>query len=161
MIWKGGARERAYDVLLFRRNKRTSEQSGLCSDVVPVVGLEPTRCRHRRILNPLRLPFHHTGLAFLLYHNLFRISSKSFLRRFAGRPESWTRAPAFFGAGAAQYGSQSFFQTAPPGTSVISIPCAFSSSRMRSASAKFLAFFAWPRARTSWSMAGSPSPVTV
>ena len=29
--------------------------------MVPVVGLEPTRCRHRRILNPLRLPFHHTG----------------------------------------------------------------------------------------------------
>ena len=29
--------------------------------LVPVVGLEPTRCRHRRILNPLRLPFHHTG----------------------------------------------------------------------------------------------------
>ena len=32
-IRKGGARERADDVLLFRRNKRTSEQSGLCSDV--------------------------------------------------------------------------------------------------------------------------------
>ena len=30
--------------------------------LVPVVGLEPTRCRHRRILNPLRLPFHHTGV---------------------------------------------------------------------------------------------------
>ena len=29
--------------------------------VVPVVGLEPTRSRPRRILNPLRLPFHHTG----------------------------------------------------------------------------------------------------
>ena len=24
--------------------------------MVPVVGLEPTRCHHRRILNPLRLP---------------------------------------------------------------------------------------------------------
>ena len=33
VIWKGGARERADDVLSFRRNKRTSEQSGLCSDV--------------------------------------------------------------------------------------------------------------------------------
>ncbi len=31
------------------------------SRLVPVVGLEPTRCHHRRILNPLRLPFHHTG----------------------------------------------------------------------------------------------------
>ncbi len=32
------------------------------SDVVPVVGLEPTRCRHQRILSPSRLPFHHTGM---------------------------------------------------------------------------------------------------
>ena len=31
------------------------------------------------------------------------------------------------------------FQTAPPGTSVTSMPFAFSSSRIRSASAKFLA----------------------
>ena len=61
VIWKGGARERADDVLLFHRNKRTSEQSGLCSDVVPVVGLEPTRYRYQRILSPSRLPFHHTG----------------------------------------------------------------------------------------------------
>ncbi len=29
--------------------------------MVPVVGLEPTRSCPRRILNPLRLPFHHTG----------------------------------------------------------------------------------------------------
>ena len=56
VIWKGGARERADDVLLFHRNKRTSEQSGLCSDVVPVVGLEPTRYRYQRILSPSRLP---------------------------------------------------------------------------------------------------------
>ena len=53
---KGGARERADDVLLFQGNKRTSEQSGLCSDVVPVVGLEPTRYRYQRILSPSRLP---------------------------------------------------------------------------------------------------------
>ena len=31
--------------------------------LVPVVGLEPTRCRHQRILSPSRLPFHHTGVA--------------------------------------------------------------------------------------------------
>ena len=55
-ILGGGARERADDVLLFRRNKRTSEQSGLCSDVVPVTGLEPVRHRWRWILSPLRLP---------------------------------------------------------------------------------------------------------
>ena len=52
---------------LRRKNSRSYEtavleQSGISSDVVPVVGLEPTRCRHRRILNPLRLPFHHTGV---------------------------------------------------------------------------------------------------
>ena len=30
--------------------------------LVPVVGLEPTRCCHQRILSPHRLPFRHTGL---------------------------------------------------------------------------------------------------
>ena len=30
--------------------------------MVPVVGLEPIRCCHQRILNPSRLPFHHTGV---------------------------------------------------------------------------------------------------
>ena len=29
--------------------------------VVPKVGFEPTRCRQRGILNPLRLPFRHLG----------------------------------------------------------------------------------------------------
>ena len=33
-----------------------------CFFVVPVVGLEPTRCRHQRILSPPRLPFQHTGI---------------------------------------------------------------------------------------------------
>ena len=32
-------------------------------DLVPVTGLEPVRCRQRRILSPLRLPFHHTGVS--------------------------------------------------------------------------------------------------
>ena len=45
-IRKGGARERADDVLLFRRNKRTSEQSGLCSDVAEMEGFEPPRRFH-------------------------------------------------------------------------------------------------------------------
>ena len=53
-----------------------------CSDVVPVVGLEPTRCRHRRILNPLRLPFHHTGKVRCYYSVLF----KKFQERFALSP---------------------------------------------------------------------------
>ena len=43
VIWKGGARERADDVLSFRRKKRTSEQSGLCSDVAQKEGFEPSR----------------------------------------------------------------------------------------------------------------------
>ena len=32
-------------MLLFLKEKITSEQSGLCSDVVPVAGLEPARPR--------------------------------------------------------------------------------------------------------------------
>ena len=29
--------------------------------LVPKVGLEPTRCRHRQILSLVRLPFRHFG----------------------------------------------------------------------------------------------------
>ena len=50
-------RERA---LTFAKKNR-SKRYKACSDLVPVVGLEPTRCRHQRILSPSRLPFHHTG----------------------------------------------------------------------------------------------------
>ena len=48
--------------------------------LVPVVGLEPTRCCHQRILSPHRLPFRHTGarIALLLYRIL---SPKSRLSR--------------------------------------------------------------------------------
>ncbi len=35
--------------------------------LVPVVGLEPTRCCHQRILSPSRLPFHHTGKVLFIY----------------------------------------------------------------------------------------------
>lgn len=38
--------------------------------------------------------------------------------------------------------SYNLFQAAPPFTSVTSMPCRLSSSRIRSASAKFFAFFA-------------------
>ena len=41
LIQKRGARERTDDVLLFRRNKNTSEQSILYSDVVRLKGFEP------------------------------------------------------------------------------------------------------------------------
>ena len=50
------------------------------------------------------------------------------------------------------------FHLAPPGTSVTSIPAAFSSSRIRSASAKFFAFFASARARIFASTSASSSP---
>ena len=33
VIWRGGARERADDVFFCQGHKKTSEQSGLCSDV--------------------------------------------------------------------------------------------------------------------------------
>ena len=35
--------------------------------MVPVTGLEPVRHRWRRILSPLRLPFHHTGILPVYY----------------------------------------------------------------------------------------------
>ena len=38
------------------RTHRLSETGSDYIGLVPVVGLEPTRCRQRRILNPLRLP---------------------------------------------------------------------------------------------------------
>ena len=45
--------------------------------LVPMVGLEPTRCCHQRILSPHRLPFRHTGvrIAFILYYAAFVKSS--------------------------------------------------------------------------------------
>ena len=43
VIWKGGARERADDVLLFHRNKRTWSQSELCDHVARKEGFEPSR----------------------------------------------------------------------------------------------------------------------
>ena len=33
----------------------------LRAEMVPGVGLEPTQCFHRGILNPLRLPIRHPG----------------------------------------------------------------------------------------------------
>ena len=44
-------------------------------DVVPVVGLEPTRHRWQRILSPPRLPFQHTGMRDVLYNSFFENSS--------------------------------------------------------------------------------------
>ena len=61
--------------------------------MVPVVGLEPTRCRHRRILNPLRLPFHHTGTFYretpkiLIGENKERTHYKSYILLYLGSLE--------------------------------------------------------------------------
>ena len=52
-----------------QRQEISNTPDGGVAYLVPVVGLEPTRCRHRRILNPLRLPFHHTGIPWRsIYH---------------------------------------------------------------------------------------------
>ena len=48
------------------------------SDVVPVVGLEPTRHRWQRILSPPRLPFQHTGKSIsIIYPENAKIKSRS------------------------------------------------------------------------------------
>ena len=58
--------------------KSRSKRYKACSDVVPVTGLEPVRCRQRRILSPLRLPFHHTGKVRIQYSILlFKMQEKS------------------------------------------------------------------------------------
>ena len=76
-----------------------------------------------------------------------------FCPKAADRRGGWSAAPAF---------SKKFFYTrfhfAPPGMSVTSTPCALSSSRMRSASAKFFAFLASARWRIRFSMPSSAVP---
>ena len=61
-----------------------------------MVGLEPTRCCHQRILSPHRLPFRHTGvrIAFILYYAAF-VKSSVFCPQNAKK-----RSPAFFRPGA-------------------------------------------------------------
>ena len=66
------------------RKRRNSHQSAVfgeagngavvgISELVPVVGLEPTRYRYRRILNPLRLPIpSHRQIWIVLYKLFFR-----------------------------------------------------------------------------------------
>ena len=60
----------------FANRGNGTEQSS--SDVVPVVGLEPTRHRWQRILSPPRLPFQHTGMRVVLYNSFPRISSTKY-----------------------------------------------------------------------------------
>ena len=49
---------------LYNKIKRIIPK-GIIRFMVPVVGLEPTRCLHQRILSPPRLPFQHTGKVIL------------------------------------------------------------------------------------------------
>src|SRR5699024_7209077 len=56
-------RERALTYKISR-----SKRYKACSDVVPVTGLEPVRCRQRWILSPLRLPIpSHRQVRMVLY----------------------------------------------------------------------------------------------
>ena len=69
--------------------------------MVPVVGLEPTRSRPRRILNPLRLPFHHTGTFYretpkiLIGENKERTHYKSHILLYLGSLEKSRILPEF------------------------------------------------------------------
>ena len=78
-------RERA---LTFEKSR--SKRYKACSDVVPVVGLEPTRYRYQRILSPSRLPIpsHRRKETHLLYKRHPENSRGSFLfrRRKMNRP---------------------------------------------------------------------------
>ena len=52
------------------------EWSGFRSDMVPVTGLEPVRCRQRWILSPLRLPIpSHRPVCLSLYCGRHEIAS--------------------------------------------------------------------------------------
>lgn len=87
-----------------------------------------------------------------------RQKEQAFLKGPASRGSGWEKGKPPAPAGDFPFLIYTRFHTAPPGTSVISMPWAFSSSRMRSASAKFFDFLASARCNTSASTAGSPSP---
>ena len=63
-----------------RCNKKMERPDGLSIFLVPVTGLEPVRCRHRWILSPLRLPFHHTGRCENSIVYFFKKSKRKVLR---------------------------------------------------------------------------------
>ena len=52
--------------------KSRSKRYKACSDVVPVTGLEPVRCRQRWILSPLRLPIPSHRRGWLTYYIAWR-----------------------------------------------------------------------------------------
>ena len=63
---RGGKRRNSQHSAVFRPQAGNGAVLGI-SELVPVVGLEPTRYHYQRILSPSRLPFHHTGeLSFII-----------------------------------------------------------------------------------------------
>ena len=79
------------------------EPYGACSDVVPVAGLEPARCRQRWILSPLRLPIPSHRRVERRYYSTDPAKKQVFFHR---------GFPGFFGGGAPG-ASQSFPRAAP------------------------------------------------
>ena len=57
--WK--KREYCIDYTILQQKNIQNHKKVILEQMVPVVGLEPTRYRYQRILSPSRLPFHHTG----------------------------------------------------------------------------------------------------
>ena len=49
------------DYTILQQKNVQNHKKVILEQMVPVVGLEPTRYRYQRILSPSRLPFHHTG----------------------------------------------------------------------------------------------------
>ena len=84
----GAEEQRREHALTFEKSR--SKRYKACSDVVPVVGLEPTRYRYQRILSPSRLPIpsHRRKETHLLYKRHPENSRGSFLfrRRKMNRP---------------------------------------------------------------------------
>ena len=77
-------------------NKKRERPKGLSLFLVPVTGLEPVRHRWRRILSPLRLPFHHTGRCTVLFGAsrvpVYGCGARNFL--FALRSRNFDRCPS-------------------------------------------------------------------
>ena len=59
-------------------NKQKGTADAIPFLLVPVVGLEPTRCRHQRILSPSRLPIpsHRRINFFIIAHRAVKIKKK-------------------------------------------------------------------------------------
>ena len=63
--------------LIRRHRQKGHTLAGMPFLLVPVVGLEPTRCRHQRILSPSRLPIPSHRLIFLQHSYCTTFDAKS------------------------------------------------------------------------------------